>query len=374
MILSACDSGLFCCALGRFAPLPHLADDRRQAVPAARETRAEKARHRVAIVGIAHAFHQSDRIDQKRADDRRIQALVVEHQHRIVEAGLRIHHEAAGTRAPAAHRRDSARRSPARCIRGMYRCVNAATEPPLRSAASPVTVARSSRKVSNSVFAKMRRDQFAVLQVVARECGLVFSEAAIDLVHPLIRVVDRLAFAQQRLRDVFEAERRKAPGRGFQRFDAVDDQPSRRRREEMILLEPVFAPFHRRRRRGRDAAATRYRSRVLLQHAQIELHEIPADDRIGIVPLRSTSIELLQQLRAACRSIRGRSRRALVVAVRRPEHIDLPLPASFERDGVQLAVRAGFDIERHQLRGADDSRARASFRRRAADRRRSACR
>ncbi|MNO99737.1 hypothetical protein D3C76_915140 [compost metagenome] len=45
---------------------------------------------------------------------------------------------------------------PRRCISGMYRCSKAATEPPLRSAGSPVTVARSSRKVSSSVFSKMR--------------------------------------------------------------------------------------------------------------------------------------------------------------------------------------------------------------------------
>ncbi len=41
-------------------------------------------------------------------------------------------------------------------MRGMYRWVKAATEPPLRSAGRPVTVARSSRKSSSSVLAKMR--------------------------------------------------------------------------------------------------------------------------------------------------------------------------------------------------------------------------
>ena len=50
---------------------------------------------------------------------------------------------------------------------------------------------------------------------------------------------------------------------------------------------PVLAPFD----EAAVAAETQRHAisfRLLLQHAQIELHEIPADDRIGIVPLRSS--------------------------------------------------------------------------------------
>jgi hypothetical protein len=50
------------------------------------------------------------------------------------------------------------------------------------------------------------RHQLAVFQVVARERGLVLGEAAVDLVHPLIGIVDRLALAEQRLRHVLQAE------------------------------------------------------------------------------------------------------------------------------------------------------------------------
>src|SRR5699024_6890460 len=32
-----------------------------------------------------------------------------------------------------------------------------------------------------------------------------------------------------------------------------------------------------------------------------------------------------------------------------PQHIDLPLPAALQRDGVQLATLTGFDIQRDQL-------------------------
>ena len=45
-----------------------------------------------------------------------------------------------------------------------------------------------------------------------------------------------------------------------------------------------------------------------------------------------------------------------VVAVRRAQHVHLPRAASFERDRIEVAVLARFDVERHHLRGADDNR------------------
>ncbi|MCY1443175.1 hypothetical protein D9M71_595760 [compost metagenome] len=68
------------------------------------------------------------------------------------------------------------------------------------------------------------RDQLAVLEVVARQGGLILGKHAVDLGHALVGVVDRLALAQQGLRDILQAERRKTPGGRTQRLDAVDDQ------------------------------------------------------------------------------------------------------------------------------------------------------
>ncbi|MNF88490.1 hypothetical protein D3C84_709850 [compost metagenome] len=61
---------------------------------------------------------------------------------------------------------------PWRCISGMYRWVNAATEPPMRSAGSPVTLARSSRNLSNSVLAKIRVTSSQSLRLYLASAGL----------------------------------------------------------------------------------------------------------------------------------------------------------------------------------------------------------
>ncbi|MNX88797.1 hypothetical protein D3C86_1207830 [compost metagenome] len=113
------------------------------------------------------------------------------------------------------------------------------------------------------------RDQLAVAQVVARQRGLVLGEHAVDGVHAVIRVVDRLAFAQQGLRHRLQAERRETPRGGAQRLDAVDDQPPGRRRE-IVLLPGVLAPLH---LGAAPAQPQRHLElhRVGLQHAQVEL-------------------------------------------------------------------------------------------------------
>ncbi|KMQ82536.1 hypothetical protein RF55_22604 [Lasius niger] len=86
---------------------------------------------------------------------------------------------------------------------------------------------------------------------------------------------------------------------------------------------------------------------VLLQYPQIELHQVPADDGVGIVTLQPC-VQPFQQLRAAGAVFQIEIQR-LIAAVGRPQHVDLPLAAAFQRDGVKLAVGGGFDIQRHQF-------------------------
>ncbi|MNN10846.1 hypothetical protein D3C81_1237810 [compost metagenome] len=74
-------------AFGRLPALPHTFDDRWQAVPAAREAPPPKTCHRMLVIGLAQAFGQPYRVDQEGTDDRGVQALVVQHQYRIVETG-----------------------------------------------------------------------------------------------------------------------------------------------------------------------------------------------------------------------------------------------------------------------------------------------
>ncbi len=95
MIFSACDSGWLPWRLAASRPC--------QICPtiAGRQCRREKRAPRKpstewASSGWRQAFHQPDRIDQEGADDRRIEAFVVQHQHRVVQSRPRIHHVAAG--------------------------------------------------------------------------------------------------------------------------------------------------------------------------------------------------------------------------------------------------------------------------------------
>ncbi|MOA52110.1 hypothetical protein D3C78_1753470 [compost metagenome] len=75
-------------AFGRFAPLPDLANNLGKAVFVTGETSLAKTRYRVFIIRVLHTFYQPNGIDQEGADDRRIQALVIEYQHRIIQTGL----------------------------------------------------------------------------------------------------------------------------------------------------------------------------------------------------------------------------------------------------------------------------------------------
>lgn len=68
-------------------------------------------------------------------------------------------------------------------------------------------------------------------------------------------------------------------------------------------------------------------------------------------------IQPFQHLRAADAVLQIEIQR-FVTAVGRPQHVNLPLAAAFQRDGIEFAVGGGFDIQRHQLQR------RAVFRRR----------
>ena len=69
------------------APVPDLPDNHRQAVLISREARAEKAFGAVSVIGLRQTFNQPHRVDQEGADNRRVQAFVVQHQHRVVQTG-----------------------------------------------------------------------------------------------------------------------------------------------------------------------------------------------------------------------------------------------------------------------------------------------
>ncbi|MNZ78747.1 hypothetical protein D3C78_973340 [compost metagenome] len=189
------------------------------------------------------------------------------------------------------------------------------------------------------------RHQLAVLEVVARQRRLVLGEAAVDLRHPLVGVVDRLALPQQRLRHVLQAERGEVPGRRTQRLDAVDDQPPGGLGEEVAVAAAMFAPAH------LVAAAPQAQRHlqalgVIAQHAQVELHQVPADDGIGVMA-RQPVVEPLQQLGAAGAVLQVEVQPARV-AIGRAEHVHLALAAAFQADAVEVAAAVGLDVEGYQ--------------------------
>ncbi|MNT89168.1 hypothetical protein D3C72_2298480 [compost metagenome] len=85
---------------------------------------------------------------------------------------------------------------------------------------------------------------------------------------------------------------------------------------------------------------------MLVQHAQVELDQIPANDRVGVV-LGQPLVQLFQQPGPCCAvfereiDLGGRLRR-------RAQHVDLALTAAFEGNRIEFAERVCFDIERDQ--------------------------
>ncbi len=82
---------------------------------------------------------------------------------------------------------------------------------------------------------------------------------------------------------------------------------------------------------------------VFMEHAQVELHDVPADDCVGVVAGKPF-IELFQQHGSRVAVLELEIHLA-VVAVGRSEHVHLPLAAAFQRNGIQLALRGGFDVQ-----------------------------
>ncbi len=290
-----------------------------------------------------HAFDQAHRVDQKGTDDRGIQTLVVQHQHRVVEAGARVHHEAARARLrrPLAkvgrHEALPVHQGDVQVLERGHRATAAIS----RQACHRGTLQEEGQQFG---LLEYPRDQFAILEVVVRQGGLVLGEHAVDFIHALVRRTDRLAFAQQRLCDIFQAERGKAPGGRTQRLDTIDDQAPRRRGEKVMSVA-MLAPLQ---FFAATAKAQRYLQALgmVTQDTQIELHKVPADDRIGIMPGEPV-VQPFDQLATAVAvvelEIDGR-----VAAVLRSQHVDLTLATAFQPDGIQRATGIGLDIQRHQ--------------------------
>src|SRR5471030_2528078 len=192
---------------------------------------------------MAQTVHQPNRVNKKGANDRWIKAFIVENQNRVVKTRPRIHHESTWARRTG----DIA---------------EVGRDEPLPMHPRHIQVRKSGHRSTAAVRGKTRdrraleqegqqfrlrkdpRDQLAILQVVARESGLVFIEAPLDFVHSLVWIIDGLAFAEHGLRDILEAERREAPCCRPKRFNAIDQQSTRRAREEMVLSETMLPPFH----------------------------------------------------------------------------------------------------------------------------------
>ncbi len=85
---------------------------------------------------------------------------------------------------------------------------------------------------------------------------------------------------------------------------------------------------------------------VFVQQAQVELHQVPADDRIRIM-LGHPLVEAREQ-RGRVVAVMQVEVHGAAVAVCRAKHVHLALAAAFEGNTVELTALAGFDIQRHQ--------------------------
>ncbi|VEF11832.1 Uncharacterised protein [Pseudomonas fluorescens] len=112
-----------------------------------------------------------------------------------------------------------------------------------------------------------------------------------------------------------------------------------------MVTAAVFAPLH------FFAATTDFQryakaSRVLVEDAQVELHDVPANDRVGIVA-GEPFVEFLQNQRARVAVFEIEIDNA-VVAIRCAEHVHLALAAAFKGNGIQITGFCGFDVQRDQ--------------------------
>ncbi|MNP02959.1 hypothetical protein D3C76_948260 [compost metagenome] len=83
-----------------------------------------------------------------------------------------------------------------------------------------------------------------------------------------------------------------------------------------------------------------------MEDAQVELHQVPADDGVRVVA-RQPVVEPFQQFGAAVAVVELEIHRA-GVAVGRAEHVHLALAAAFQGDGIEVAAHGGLDVQRDQ--------------------------
>ncbi|MNI54416.1 hypothetical protein D3C73_1093110 [compost metagenome] len=114
----------------------------------------------------------------------------------------------------------------------------------------------------------------------------------------------------------------------------------------MVIARTVFAPLH---FLATASQAQRHRQApgMLVQDAQVELHQVPANNGVGIVPGKP-GVELFQQQGSGVAILQGKVHLG-GVTVWRSEHVHLALTATLQGDRIQLALFGGFDIQRDQL-------------------------
>ncbi len=183
-------------AFGLIAAVPDLADNLRQAVLLAGEPRPKKALATVGFVRLCHALYQPHRIDQKGANDRRVEALIVQHQHRVIQAGRGVHHIAAG--AGLRRHVTEIRGHVARPVHaGKIEMAEGRYRPAVAIHRQTVDRGALEQEGHDRGLMENARHQLAVFQVVGGEGWLIFIEASLNLVHSVPRVIDRLAFPEQ---------------------------------------------------------------------------------------------------------------------------------------------------------------------------------
>ncbi len=85
---------------------------------------------------------------------------------------------------------------------------------------------------------------------------------------------------------------------------------------------------------------------MFVEHAQVELHQVPADDCIGVVGSQPL-VEALEQLGAGIAVVEFEVHR--IGFVWRAEHVHLALAAAFQGNGIQIALGGGLDVQGHQF-------------------------
>ena len=291
-------------------------------------------------------FGQAHRVHQKGPDDGGVQALVVQHHDRVVEARRRVHHIAAreGLGRDVAH----VRRHIAQAVHARQVVVAEGGD------GAPKMVDLQTRclrplqhKGQQLQFVEDAQHECAVADVVAGQRWLVVLVAPLDLGHLVVGVADLFAFTQQLLRHRFEAERSKAPHARPQRFNAIDHHAPGHGREQVALAARVSAPCD-----GPPLAPQQQRHGVgiggLLQHPQIELDHVPADDDVGVVG-RKPGIELLDHVLASGAVDQPEILRWRCRLCGLPQHEHHPVTCTVECDRVQLFGGAGLDVQRHHL-------------------------